>query len=138
MKKSVKAIKTIPVAIFASVCLATTASAYLDMGDSISYSVKSNAKTWDNKNNTWAWYLHSPTDCYFSGTGLSGCVANYTLYEWTFGQDEYYITGASGSSNGFLKFIPSSVLVDDDYFARVEYVSGGINNGTVTFGKYKY
>lgn len=133
MKKTI--FKTIPAAILASVCLTTAASAYIDMGDSVSYSVNRNAKTWSNKNNTWAWYLHSPEACYFSGTVTSGCEANYTLYEWTFAQSEYEICSLKNKTYNFKSYISASDLYEDDYFARVEYVSGGINNGTVTFKK---
>lgn len=134
MKKTA-ILKTIPVAIFASACLATSAAAYLDMGDSISYSVKSNAPDWDNQNNTWAWYLHTPADCEFNGTGTSGCVANYNLYQWTFGKNKRYVTGRTGVSNGFAVPIKQEKLVEDDYFAEVTYVSGGVNTGILRFWK---
>lgn len=134
MKKSI--LKAIPAAILASVCLTTAASAYLDMGESVTYSVKSNAQTWDNQNNSWAWYLHTPTDCHFNGTVTTGCKAEYTLYEWIFAQNEYYITGTTAEFGGFSLPVKQDKLAEDDYFARVEYISGsGVNNGYLTFKK---
>lgn len=132
MKKTI--FKTIPAAILASLCLTTAASAYIDMGVSVPYSVKNDSRTWSNKNNTWAWFLTTTSNCYFSGTVTSDCKANYTLYEWTFAQSEYKIRSLKDRTYNFSSYILSDELyADDDYFARVEYVSGGINNGTVTF-----
>lgn len=62
-----KFVKVLAAAVLASACLATSASAYLDMGDSVNYSVKSNSRTWDNKNNTWAWDLLNDSPCVFKG-----------------------------------------------------------------------
>ena len=134
MKKTI--LKAIPAAILASVCLTTAASAYIDMEDSVSYSVKSDSRTWDNKNNKWAWYLNSPAGCDFSATVVSGCKANYTLYQWAFAPSEKEILSKPNQYFNFSSYISSDYLVADDYFARVEYVSGGINNGTVTFSKH--
>lgn len=133
MKKSI--LKAIPAAILASVCLTTAALAYIDMGQYISYSVKSNAQTWDNQNNSWAWYLHTPTDCRFSGTTSAGCSANFDLYEWTIGNSRELIKSAGVKSNGFSIDVEQKYLIEDDYFAEVKYVSGGVNNGYLTFKK---
>ena len=133
MKKAI--LKAIPAAILASVCLTTAASAYIDMGDSISYYVSSSSQKWDNKTSTWAWYLNYPADCNFSGTVTSNCKANYTLNQWTFNQSEKEIRKMEDQTADFSSFITARELVEDDYFARVTYVSGGVNTGTVTFKK---
>ena len=128
-----KFVKVLAAAVLASACLATSASAYLDMGDSVNYSVKSNSRTWDNKNNTLAWDLLNDSPCVFKGTVTSGCSAYYALYQWTFNQDEQEVFSKTKRSSNFR--LTSTTIPADDYFARVTYSSGSINNGTLTFSK---
>lgn len=89
--------------------------------------------TWDNKNNTWAWDLLNDSPCVFKGTVTSGCSAYYALYQWTFNQDEQEVFSKTKRSSNFR--LTSTTIPADDYFARVTYSSGSINNGTLTFSK---
>ena len=129
-----KFIKLVTASVIAGACLVTSASAYLDIGDSVTYTVKSNSTTWDNKNNTWAWDLKNASTCVFKGTVTSGCSAYYALYQWTFNQSEKEAFKKTNRSTNF-SLTSSGTLPEDDYFARVTYSSGGINNGTLTFSK---
>lgn len=127
-------IKIVTASVIASACLVTSASAYLDMGDSLSYSVKSDDRDWDNQDNTWAWNLQNDSTCVFKGTVTYGCSADYALYQWKLGLGKEEAISVGRRNAGFSQSSKKN-LPTDDYFAEVTYVSGGINNGVLTFSK---
>lgn len=130
MKKSIKIFSA---AVLASMCLTVMASSYSDMGDTVSYTVSSNSPSWENKSTALAWNLQADSLCTYSATVTPGCEANYYLYQWTTTQS--LTARFLNRRASFSQYVKATALPSDDYYAKVIRVSGGTNNGTVTFSK---
>lgn len=129
MNNTFKKVAAVAAAAVASACMALSVNAYLDYGDTVSYTVASGAKTWTNKNDL-AWYINSAKNSYYRAEVTKNCTGKYYFMRWTTGSDYAIIDGKEKSSD-FSIYISSSKLGADDYYAKVEYVSGGVNNGTI-------
>lgn len=132
MNNTFKKVAAVAAAAVASACMALSVSAYLDYGDTVSYTVASGAKTWNNKNDL-AWNINSAKDSFYRASVTSGCKGKYYFMRWTTGSDTPIIDGLEKSAD-FKIYISSATLPTDDYYAKVVYVSGGVNNGTIQIG----
>lgn len=119
--------------IVACAALATSISAYRDLGDTLSYYVRSDIPDWSNRESKFAWIIQNDRHSNFKYSVVNdGSFATFKIKRWTIFNDDL---------KGVWYFQPKgeytySIYTEaDDYYATVRYDAGDYVLGNVQLSR---
>lgn len=121
----------------ACAALAASISAYRDLGDTLSYYVRSDIPIWDNKDSKFAWIIHNDRLSVFNFTIANDDEtptpsASFFIKQWTVFDDKIVGAWSFQKTDGSYEIYTPA----DDYYAVVEYHKGECVVGNVQLARY--